>query len=43
MPPEEPTNAPMDIQNLLRHVSADHLRRDLFHLRRDPLPFREAR
>lgn len=32
----------MDLQNLLQRVSADRIRRDLFHLSRDPLPFRKV-
>ena len=29
-------------QDLLRRVSAERIRRDLFHLCRDPLPFRKV-
>jgi hypothetical protein len=33
---------PAVIEELLQRVSADRIRRDLFHLCRDPLPFRKA-
>lgn len=32
----------MDLQPLFQHVSGDRLRRDLFYLSRDPLPFRKV-
>ena len=32
----------MSSQSLLHQVSGEHLRRDLFHLSRDPLPFRKV-
>ena len=35
------TNSPDPIPNLIRRVSAERMRADLFYLSKDPLPYRK--